>query len=60
MLDAISAAKINVQEMENVVFEGAEAAVARINLETIPPEAILQLLRTANPDILELSLIRAV
>jgi D-3-phosphoglycerate dehydrogenase len=58
VLDAISAAKINVQEMENVVFEGAEAAVARISLETIPPEAILQGLHTANPDILELSLIR--
>lgn len=58
VLDAISASKINVQEMENVVFEGAEAAVARINLETIPPEATLQLARTANPDILELSLIR--
>ena len=58
VLDAISAAKINVQEMENVVFEGAEAAVARVNLETIPSEATLQLVRTANPDILELSLIR--
>ncbi len=58
VLDAISAAKINVQEMENVVFDGAAAAVARINLETIPPEDTLQLVRTANPDILELSLIR--
>jgi len=58
VLDAISAAKINVQEMENVVFDGAEAAVARINLETIPPESTLELMRTANPDILELSLIR--
>jgi len=58
VLDAISAAKINVQEMENVVFEGAEAAVARLNLEAIPPEATLQRVRTANPDILELSLIR--
>ena len=54
----IRAAKINVQEMENVVFEGAEAAVARLNLAAIPPEATLQLVRTANPDILELSLIR--
>jgi hypothetical protein len=41
-----------------VVFEGAEAAVARLNLEGIPPEATLQLVRTANPDILELSVIR--
>jgi D-3-phosphoglycerate dehydrogenase len=57
VLDAISAAKINVQEMENVVFEGAEAAVARLNLEAVPPEATLQLVRAANPDILDLSLI---
>ena len=28
--------EINVQEMENIVFEGAEAAVARIHLETAP------------------------
>jgi D-3-phosphoglycerate dehydrogenase len=58
VLDAISGAKINVQEMENVIFEGAEAAVARLNLEAIPPEATLELIRNANPDILELSLIR--
>jgi D-3-phosphoglycerate dehydrogenase len=58
VLDAISAARINVQEMENVVFEGAEAAVARINLETIPEEAVLEGVRRANQDILELSLIR--
>ncbi|MCC6498202.1 MAG: hydroxyacid dehydrogenase, partial [Propionibacteriaceae bacterium] len=32
-LDAISAAGINVQEMENVIFDGAVAAVARINVE---------------------------
>ncbi len=31
-LDAVREAGINVQEMENVVFEGSEAAVARINL----------------------------
>ncbi len=57
VLDAIRGANINVQEMENVVFEGAEAAVARVNLETIPDEATLAPLRAA-PEILELSLIR--
>ena len=35
-LRAVSEAKINVQEMENVVFEGSEAAVARIHLEAQP------------------------
>ena len=34
VLDAIRAAEINVQEMENIIFEGAQAAVARIHLET--------------------------
>ena len=32
-LDAISRAGINVQEMENIVFDGAVAAVARIDVE---------------------------
>jgi D-3-phosphoglycerate dehydrogenase len=58
VLDAISAARINVQEMENVVFEGAEAAVARINLETEPASAVLNQMRSSNPNILEISLIR--
>jgi D-3-phosphoglycerate dehydrogenase / 2-oxoglutarate reductase len=58
VLDAISAARINVQEMENIVFEGAEAAVARINLETEPGGEMLEQIRASNPDILEIGLIR--
>jgi D-3-phosphoglycerate dehydrogenase len=58
VLDAISAAHINIQEMENVIFEGAGAAVARINLETEPWSAVLDQIRASNPNVLELSLIR--
>ncbi|HEY1403558.1 MAG TPA: ACT domain-containing protein, partial [Pyrinomonadaceae bacterium] len=58
VLDAIRAAHINVQEMENIVFEGAEAAVARINLEAAPPDATLDKLRADNADIIELVLLR--
>jgi D-3-phosphoglycerate dehydrogenase / 2-oxoglutarate reductase len=58
VLDAISAAPINVQEMENIVFEGAEAAVARINLETEPTQGLLESVRARNANIIELSLIR--
>jgi D-3-phosphoglycerate dehydrogenase / 2-oxoglutarate reductase len=58
VLDSISAARINVQEMENIVFEGAEAAVARIDLENEPPEKLLAEIRQANSNILELGLIR--
>jgi len=58
VLDAVSSAKINVQEMENVVFEGAEAAVARINLETEPQTATVEAIRSGNPNVLEVSVIR--
>src|SRR5919199_880731 len=57
VLDAIRAASINVQEMENIIFEGAEAAVARINLEAAPPADVLERLKASNADIIELSLL---
>ena len=55
VLDEIRAAEINVQEMENIIFEGAEAAVARINLEAAPSAATLSKLREGE-DIIELDL----
>jgi D-3-phosphoglycerate dehydrogenase len=58
VLDSIKAADINVQEMENIVFEGAEAAVARINLDAAPPADALERLKAANADIIEISLIK--
>ncbi len=58
VLDAIRSAEINVQEMENIVFEGAHAAVARINLDNAPPSEILERLDKENPDIIELNLIQ--
>src|SRR5436305_3406292 len=57
VLDAIRAASINVQEMENIIFEDAEAAVARINLEAAPPAEVLEQLKASNADIIELSLL---
>ena len=57
VLEAIKAELINVQEMENVVFEGAEAAVARINLDNLPSSGLLEKVRSENPNIIELDLI---
>jgi D-3-phosphoglycerate dehydrogenase len=54
VLEAIKSEQINVQEMENIVFEGAEAAVARINLDNAPSRELLNKLQSANPDIIEL------
>ena len=55
-LDAISAAGLNVQEMENVVFDGAQAAVARINLEGTPYAAVLAAI-TANEAVIDVQVI---
>jgi len=57
VLEAIRTAGINVQEMENIIFEGSEAAVARINLEAAPQAETLERLRAENTDIIELNLI---
>jgi D-3-phosphoglycerate dehydrogenase len=56
ILDAVSTARINVQEMENVIFTGFEAAVARIHLESEPPAEMLEKLRKSDADIFELRL----
>ena len=57
VLDAVRAAGINVQEMENIIFEGAEAAVARIHLESCPVEEMLGQTRASSPHILEVGVI---
>ncbi len=57
ILDALRAANVNVQEMENVIFEGAEAAVAHINLDQPVPADLLQQCRAQNPHILEITLL---
>jgi D-3-phosphoglycerate dehydrogenase len=57
VLDAIRAAEINVQEMENIIFEGAQAAVARIHLETSPQPEVIARIQASSPHILEVSLI---
>ena len=57
VLDAIKSEHINVQEMENIVFEGAEAAVARINLDNAPSRGLLDGLQAGNADIIELDLL---
>jgi D-3-phosphoglycerate dehydrogenase len=48
---------INVQETENVIFEGAQAAVARINLDGAPSDTLLTVMQDGNPDILDLHLV---
>jgi D-3-phosphoglycerate dehydrogenase len=48
---------LNVQETENIVFEGAEAAVARINLDGAPSTALCARIKANNSDILDLQVV---
>lgn len=50
-------ANLNVQETENIVFEGAEAAVARINLDAEPPAPVCETIKK-NADVLDLQVVR--
>ena len=56
VLDELRGASINVQEMENVVFEGAEAACARLRIDQQPSAELQERIRKGNPDVLALSL----
>ena len=49
---------LNVQETENIIFEGAEAAIARINLDGSPPPDLLKTIAQGNQDILNLYVVK--
>lgn len=55
---SLRSAGINVQETENVVFEDAMAAVARIQLDQEPPAEVLEAIRAGSSDIIELNLVK--
>ena len=57
VFDRLRDADINVQETENIIFEGAHAAVARVNLDGEPPKATLDQIQSGNTDVLDLQLI---
>ncbi len=57
VFNEIKAANINVQEMENIVFEGAEAAIARIGLDDALSAETLERIRTGNENIIDLGLL---
>jgi D-3-phosphoglycerate dehydrogenase len=57
VFDKLRSSEINVQETENIIFDGAQAAVARINLDGAPSEALLREIQEGNGDILDLHLV---
>jgi D-3-phosphoglycerate dehydrogenase len=55
VFERLKAAGVNVQETENVVFEGAQAAVARIHIDQPPSD--LDSVRTSSPHVLDVSVV---
>jgi D-3-phosphoglycerate dehydrogenase len=57
VFDHLRRDNLNVQETENIVFDGAEAAVARINLDGAPSPALCERIKSQNADILDLQVV---
>jgi D-3-phosphoglycerate dehydrogenase len=58
VFEYLRVAHLNVQETENIIFDGAHAAVARINLDGAPSARALDAMQSNNADILELQLVK--
>jgi D-3-phosphoglycerate dehydrogenase len=57
VFERLRAAGINVQETENIVFEGAKAAIARIHMNDAPSPGVLESIRTSTDDIIEVAVL---
>ncbi|MDP3717436.1 MAG: NAD(P)-dependent oxidoreductase [Acidobacteriota bacterium] len=58
VFEYLRVARINVQETENIIFDGAHAAVARINLDGAPSPRAMDAMQSGNADILDLQLVK--
>jgi len=56
VFNSLRESNINVQETENIIFEAAEAAVARVNMDAAPGAAVIARIKS-NPDILDTHLV---
>jgi D-3-phosphoglycerate dehydrogenase len=58
VFDRLRSANLNVQETENIIFDGAHAAVARINLDGEPSVETVAAIQTGNRDVLNLQVVK--
>jgi D-3-phosphoglycerate dehydrogenase len=47
---------INVEEVENIIYHGAQATLARIHLDGVPDAGALERIRSGNQDIISVEL----
>ncbi len=60
VFDRLRDVNLNVQETENIIFEGAHAAVARINLDGEPDARTMKAIQDGHADVLNLQLVKLV
>ena len=58
VMDQIRRAEINIEEVENVVLDGAVAACCRMQLNAEPVPELLSAIQKGNPDIIGIELLR--
>ncbi len=58
VMDQIRRAGINIEEVQNLIFDGAAAASCRIQLDAEPAADLLGSIKAGSPDILGLELLR--
>ncbi len=58
VMDQIRRAGINIEEVQNVIFDGAAAASCRIQLDSEPAVDLLRSIKQGNADIIGLELLR--
>jgi D-3-phosphoglycerate dehydrogenase len=57
VFDHLRAAQINVQETQNIIFEGAHAAVARIDLDGPPSDEVVTQIESGNDAIISVQVV---
>jgi D-3-phosphoglycerate dehydrogenase len=57
-MDQVRRSGINIEEVQNVVFEGAAAASCRIQLDAEPDADLLDSIKAGNTDIMGIELLR--
>jgi len=56
VIGKLGEAQINIEEMENVIFQNAEAACAKIQLDDEPSQNTMDKIRSGNPNVLSVDL----
>jgi D-3-phosphoglycerate dehydrogenase len=58
VFDVLAHRGINVEEVENIIYHGAQATLARIHLDTKPDQAAMDAIASGNADVIKVDLTR--